>query len=224
MLHVFLSHAPDDREQVNRLAEALAGRGVKVWLDRQRIAPGEPWQDAIRKAIKKGAFFVGCFSTRSRSAVMEEELMVAVDLLRDESGEATWFVPVLLAECRVPALSLCKGRTLLDFHWLDLFTDWDQGVRRLIAALRVDEIQRAQELIDEYGYMYTRRLANNDAGWRIENSRNHYVQAVEQLCTEFEVWYDPIKLVVKRRGVSGTAGSREKGSPATEVAGKRHPQ
>src|ERR1700730_1923811 len=46
----------------NRLATALKAAGVKVWLDRNDIMPGQWWKDAINEAIQKGAFFIACFS------------------------------------------------------------------------------------------------------------------------------------------------------------------
>jgi len=81
MAHVFVSYVREDQATVDRLVEALRGSGRLVWLDREKIEPGQRWQVAIRQAIESGAYFVACFSQayylRARS-YMNEELTIAI--------------------------------------------------------------------------------------------------------------------------------------------------
>lgn len=49
---VFLSHNSKDKPAVRELAEALKGRGLKVWLDEWELVPGRPWQEALEEIIQ----------------------------------------------------------------------------------------------------------------------------------------------------------------------------
>src|SRR5262245_46698477 len=62
MGHVFVSYVRQDQGTVERLCRELLANGVEVWLDRESIGLGRRWEDAIRCAIKGGAFFIACFS------------------------------------------------------------------------------------------------------------------------------------------------------------------
>jgi len=53
--HVFVSCVREDRHAVERLCAEFKRSGVAVWLDREKIRPGERWQIAIRRAIEQGA-------------------------------------------------------------------------------------------------------------------------------------------------------------------------
>lgn len=49
---VFLSHNSKDKLAVQQLAQALQGRGLKVWLDEEQLVPGRPWQEAVEEIIQ----------------------------------------------------------------------------------------------------------------------------------------------------------------------------
>jgi len=121
MSHVFISYVRENSDVVDKLVDALKAYGVKVWLDRNDIRPGEWWRDAIRKAISEGAFFIACFSkeyqARSQGTDMNEELSLAIDEIRKRLNQI-WFIPILLdAECNVPDVSVGGGRTLRSINW-----------------------------------------------------------------------------------------------------------
>jgi nucleotide-binding universal stress UspA family protein len=52
---VFLSHNAKDKPAVIALAEALRGRGIRVWLDVWELVPGRPWQEALEAVIETAA-------------------------------------------------------------------------------------------------------------------------------------------------------------------------
>src|SRR5690349_12534497 len=84
MDHVFISYVRENSVVIDKLAEALRASGIKVWLDRSDINPGQRWQDAICAAIKSGTFFIACFSKEYRErneSYMNEELTIAIDQL-----------------------------------------------------------------------------------------------------------------------------------------------
>ncbi len=49
---VFLSHNSKDKPAVETLARRLEDEaGLKPWLDKWNLVPGDPWQEAIEKAL-----------------------------------------------------------------------------------------------------------------------------------------------------------------------------
>lgn len=138
MTHAFISYVRENEQPVDRLAQDLRKRGVKIWLDRDDIDPGQFWKDAIRKAIQSGDFFIACFSREScekAKSYMNEELFLAIEELRLRPHDQIWFVPVLLSECGVPAHPIGGGRTLKDIQWVPLHEDWERGIERLAGVL-----------------------------------------------------------------------------------------
>lgn len=51
--HCFLSYAHDDMELADQIAERLRRRGVKCWLDRERLVPGQLLPQRIQRAIEQ---------------------------------------------------------------------------------------------------------------------------------------------------------------------------
>ena len=49
--HVFLSHSSADKPAVEEIARRLAEQGIRAWLDKWHLIPGDPWQPAIEKAL-----------------------------------------------------------------------------------------------------------------------------------------------------------------------------
>lgn len=139
MSHVFISYVRENSEVVEKLANTLEAQGVNVWLDRNEIKPGEWWENAIRKAISEGMFFIACFSkeyeARSRT-YMGEELTLAIDELRQRIDKV-WFIPVLLdIECEVPDIGIGRGKTLRSITWIEVYRDkWDEGIKRIVTVI-----------------------------------------------------------------------------------------
>lgn len=50
--------------------------------------------------------------------------------------ERAWFLPVLLSAGEVPDIPIGSFETIRDLQYVDLHEDWEQGVRRLVEALR----------------------------------------------------------------------------------------
>jgi TIR domain/Histidine-specific methyltransferase, SAM-dependent len=144
--HVFISYVHEDRPDVQRLAEQLEAAGVKVWLDRDQLTPGERWPTAIRSAIEEGAFFLACFSKHSaarRRSYMNEELVIAIEELRKRPSDRAWFLPVLFHPGTVPKRDIGAGETLHAIHQVPLYEDWDDGVRRLLTVISPDADNQA---------------------------------------------------------------------------------
>jgi hypothetical protein len=151
MPHVFLSYVRDDVKRVQRFARDLRRVGVDVWLDRERIQPGQRWRDAIRAAIKSGALFVACFSRASAlraKSYMNEELVLAMEELRLRSTDREWFIPLRLDDSEIPSRAIGGGETLHDLQWVDLAHNWQEGIASIAAAAkRSADAARADEAL-----------------------------------------------------------------------------
>jgi|CXWL01.1.fsa_nt_gi hypothetical protein len=136
--HVFISYVHEDIALVRSLKAALEKSGVEVWMDKSNLAPGVRWQDAITNAIRTGRFFLACFSPRSvarERSGMNEELLVAIEELRSRPQDRTWFVPLRLEKCDIPALPIGGAATLPSIEYLDMFPDWDRAVLQVLKTL-----------------------------------------------------------------------------------------
>lgn len=136
---VFISYVHQDVKLVMRLVRALKKNDIEVWLDRESILPGMQWKQAIRRAVTEGDYFIACFSpsyTHRGATYMNEELTLAVDILRQKSLDQTWFIPVLLAECEVPDREIGGGSTLHDIQHVRLYEGWEEGIRRIISVVK----------------------------------------------------------------------------------------
>lgn len=66
---------------------------------------------------------------------MREELIIAIDEVRQRPFDSGWFLPVLLSSCEVPELTIGAGRTLRDLQFLRLYSDREGGVDMLLRAI-----------------------------------------------------------------------------------------
>ena len=135
---VFLAYVDEDTERVRRLHDALAEKRFDPWFDKTKLLPGQNWPRAIETAIQTSDFFIGCFSTRAsiKRGAFQSELRYALECARQTPLDEIFFIPVRLEECAVPA------RVSHHLQYVDLFPDWDSGVRRLLAVLSAEARRR----------------------------------------------------------------------------------
>jgi len=138
--HVFISYVREDSDRVDQLQRTLLAAGVPVWRDTADLWPGEDWRARIRAAITSNALvFLACFSgsslARNRS-YMNEELVLAIEQLRQRTPERPWLIPVRFDDCEIPDRDIGAGRTLTSIQRVDLFGDsYDDGAHRLVSAI-----------------------------------------------------------------------------------------
>ncbi|HEX3531710.1 MAG TPA: toll/interleukin-1 receptor domain-containing protein [Thermoanaerobaculia bacterium] len=111
---VFLSHNSRDNPQVEEIGNRLRARGLRVWLDKEELQPGFPWQEGLEKAIQASravAVFVGA---EGLGAWQEPEMRAFIAKSRREKVPV---IPVLLPGCPdSPQLNLF----LEAYTWVDL--------------------------------------------------------------------------------------------------------
>jgi len=139
MNHVFISHIKEDIDIVKALADELEKNGITVWLDKERLQPGEEWHFAIETAIKKGMYFIACFShsyLARETTFMNEELNIAIEQLRLRLDDEIWFIPVKLSDCEIPHFNIRSGKSLESKQYVELYKDWNEGMSRIINLIK----------------------------------------------------------------------------------------
>lgn len=138
MAHVFISYLHENEEDVKRLCNDLEARGVNVWLDREDINVGLRWKQSILRAIRKGDFFIACFSkeyNKRDKTYMNEELTIAIEELRQRPTDRVWFIPVKLNQCEIPDRDIGAGETLGDLQYVKLYHDWNSNIQKVIKTI-----------------------------------------------------------------------------------------
>jgi hypothetical protein len=121
-------HARSDERAVRRLYHRLVQAGADVWLDRERLLPGQDWQSQIRQAILSSDIVIVCLSKsfNRQGGYRHEEIRIALEKANLLPEELVFIIPARLEECETPEL-LCRWQRV------DLFeTD---GYKKLLSVL-----------------------------------------------------------------------------------------
>jgi hypothetical protein len=137
---VFVAYAVEDLAMTRRLCAVLRQADCSVWLDKDKLLPGQNWPRAIERAINISDVFVACFSSRSvaKRGQFQSELRYALDCARriPLTDESPFIIPVRFDACAVPR------RISEHLQYADLFPDWNRGVQKVIRAIRRNARQR----------------------------------------------------------------------------------
>lgn len=150
---VFISYVRSNSDQVDQICKVFQGNDIDYWLDRDQIEPGKLWKTAIKDAINNGAYFLACFSREyatKTETYMNEEILVAIDILIKKHFNSGWFIPIKLSECDIPPYDIGAGNTLQDIHYLNLYGDWGKGIERLVDIIKREEISKQSNTPDDY--------------------------------------------------------------------------
>lgn len=125
LFDLFLSYKSEDGDWVARLKRSLEKRGVKVWLDQDRIRPGDRFAEALEHGIE---------SSRAVALIVTPE-SVTSNWVKEEYYRALSFanqgtlqlIPVLLRHAKMPGF-------LADRHYVDLTDDstWEMNIDRIV--------------------------------------------------------------------------------------------
>ena len=123
---VFLSHNVSDKPRVRRLAERLRDAGLSVWFDEWVIGPGDDIYLAIERGLEAARVQILCLSPAALGSdwVALERNTV---LFRDPANKYRRFVPLLLADCRLPD-------TLRRYKYVDFRKESDAAFEELLVA------------------------------------------------------------------------------------------
>lgn len=127
---VFLCHSSSDKPFTRQLALALAGNGLKVWLDDAEIHIGESLIEKIESGISGSKYLIAVLSGNSiNSRWCAEELRMA--MFRQIAQKGITVLPVLIEECEIPGF--LQEKKYADFRNADEF---DKAVVELCAAIQ----------------------------------------------------------------------------------------
>jgi hypothetical protein len=129
---VFIAYVEEDRPLAERLYQAFEAAGFAPWMDFRKLLPGQNWPRAIEGAIESADFFIACFSENSvrKKGGFQAEIRYALDCARHVPLDETFILPVRLDACRVPRA------IQREYQYVDLFPDWNRGLRRLLTTMR----------------------------------------------------------------------------------------
>ena len=140
---VFISFASEDQRVAMTLCQALESRGFKCWISARDIHPGENFQSAIVKAIRRAKIMLLVFTANSNSSdEMNKELALA-------SQSKLVVVPLRIEDVTPNDAFAYEFATR---QWIDFFANWEQAIQqvamRIQAATEVAEAE-ALELASE---------------------------------------------------------------------------
>src|SRR5580700_5518848 len=140
---VFIAYVQEDLSFARKLYRAFGQSGLRPWLDKKKLMPGQNWPRAIETAIQTSDFFVACFSRRaiSKRGSFHSELRYALFCAAKVPLDEIFLIPLRLDDCVVP------NRISKQTQYLDLFPNWEAGVSRLIAVIKAqDQVRRRKRL------------------------------------------------------------------------------
>lgn len=118
-LRVFLCHSSNDKQAVRKLYHQLGKENwIDLWLDEERLLPGEKWDLEIRRAVKATDIVIVCLSNGSinKEGYIQKEIKYVLDVA-DEKPEGTIFViPLKLEPCEVP-------ERLIAWQWVNYYEE-----------------------------------------------------------------------------------------------------
>ncbi len=133
-LQIFLLYARADQEAVRRLYRRILRAGAQVWLDREKLLPGQDWQYEIRNAIRASDLVIVCLSRRfnQQGGYRHAELKIAVARANSLPEGRSFIIPARLDSCELP-------ESLRRWQRVDLFEAG--GNTQLIRAVRQHAVQ-----------------------------------------------------------------------------------
>ncbi|MBW8877453.1 MAG: toll/interleukin-1 receptor domain-containing protein, partial [Acidobacteria bacterium] len=137
-LKVFVSYAQEDKTQVGDFCRRLKEDGFDLWLDKEKLLPGQDWKFEIPQAMLSCDAIIVCLSKTAvrKKGYFQKELEQAIGLLEEQPEGDIYLVPVKLEEVESPA-KLCN------LHWASLYEK--DGYESVVRALKKceGELQKA---------------------------------------------------------------------------------
>jgi len=116
---VFLSYNSKDKAAVEKIAKRLLAVGIRPWLDKWHLAPGDTISGALEQAIKTIPCAALCFGPADIGEWHIMEIRAYVE--KWAGGNARMIPLVLPGVAETPELPLFVRQTL----WVDM-RDWEQ--------------------------------------------------------------------------------------------------
>ena len=134
---VFLSHSGPDKPAVEELAKRLIEKGIKPFLDKWNLIPGDPWQEALEEALIKSTACAVFIGPGGFSPWHNEEMRAAVEHRVSGSRGGYRVIPVVLPGASRPGEEGLP-RFLLRTTWVKFSRTLDDGeaFHNLVCGIR----------------------------------------------------------------------------------------
>ena len=128
---VFISYATEDYATAKRLYDDLKKNGITAWLDRENLLPGQTWRDEIPRVIRKSNHVILLISKHSveKTGYIQVEQKFVIDFIKQFPPNRIFVIPVRLDNTEL------LYEELKDFHWADLASSYDKGLKDILRAL-----------------------------------------------------------------------------------------
>src|SRR5271165_5280074 len=111
---VFLSHAGEDSAAALSLAQDLRKAGVDVWLDTEKLQPGDRWVEKLERALRESSTFLLYVGRSGVQRWVDLEIRTALD--RGAADPSFLILPVLGEGSNVESLPLF----VRSYQWHDM--------------------------------------------------------------------------------------------------------
>lgn len=139
-LRVFLCHSSGDKPLVRELYQKLNAEGwIDVWLDEEKLLPGQDWEYEIEKALDNSDAVFVTLSTGSvsKEGYVQRELRFVLDIALEKPEGTIFVLPLRLDDCERP-------RKLRNIHGVDYFPperrEWAYAQMRRSLELRANAL------------------------------------------------------------------------------------
>lgn len=103
-LRVFMCHCSEDKPVVRALTQQLQDASVDAWIDKERLLPGQRWEDEITKAVRNSDAVIICLSRQAvrKRGFVQREIRFAMKVALEQPQGSIFLIPAKLEECDVP--------------------------------------------------------------------------------------------------------------------------
>lgn len=139
-MKIFISYARNDEKIARKLYKDLKQEGLKPWLDREDILPGQKWEIEIHKAIKESQYVIILISPNSinKKGFIQKEIKYSLDLLDQFPESQIFIIPVRIDDCKP------TDEKLQELNWADLFPSYEEGFKKILKAIGKETTHKTQ--------------------------------------------------------------------------------
>ncbi|MFZ0255120.1 MAG: toll/interleukin-1 receptor domain-containing protein [Gammaproteobacteria bacterium] len=206
---VFISFSSKDRAIADRILLNLEQVGIRCWISVRDIKPGEDYQDSIISAMESSKIVLLVFSSNANeSSEVKKELANA-------SAQGLPIIPLRTENV------LAKGGMkyqLISRQHLDLFPNWDEGIRRVAKAIQHLLHEQAARRSAPSATAVAAPMAHRSTGIPEASSRSSSTtigatklsdRDLEQVCRDLAVALGPIASVLVHKAAGRVASKAE---------------